>query len=258
MKRSFLGHNKPLVTAMIENTSLQGCLTDMRISLHDGADAFAIDLAMVDNKCREKESVRRLIECTSLPIMIFTYRNYLLETATDDDRATLQLQAAELGVTCCDVMGDLFDPSPTQLTNDNTAVCKQKDLISKIHTYGAEVIMSSHIKEPVTAEYALEHMSRMAERGADIAKLIAYANTPEDFSCAVETTVILKKKLPIPFIYLCSGRYGPMHRYISPMLGSIVTFTAPRYTERVKGYQPLTLKTRQTIDDLIRSFEYRP
>ena len=98
----------------------------------------------------------------------------------------------------------------------------------------------------------------MADRGADIAKLISYANTPDEFVKSVETTRFLKEKLPIPFIYLCSGKYGPLHRYVSPILGSAVTFTVPIFSENFSGYQPLTETARKTVDELIRGTQFFP
>lgn len=258
MKRTFLNHDKPLVTAMIENTTLAGCLSDMRIGLYEGADAYAVNFALLDPECGEPENLKKILHCTSLPIMLFAYREYNLADADDDARAAVQLKAAELGATGCDVMGDLFSPDEMQLTRDPAAIRKQKELIDRLHGLGAEVIMSSHTKVPVTPAYALEHLSRMAERGADIAKLVAYANTPEEFVQAVETTRLLKEKLPVPFIYLCSGKYGPMHRYVSAALGSAITFTAPVYRDRVKGYQPLTGNARRTVDELMRGLDFIP
>ncbi|MDD3334336.1 MAG: type I 3-dehydroquinate dehydratase [Eubacteriales bacterium] len=256
MRPTFLHHEKPLLAAMIESVGLRECLSDMRIAEHDGADALAVDLAMLDPACRQPKEMAQIIRATGLPLLFYTYRNYTLANADDDERAVLQLRAAELGAACCDVMGDLFDPNERQLTCDPAAVDKQKRLIVGLHEAGAEVIMSSHLKTPMSTASVLEQMQRMAERGADIAKLIAYADTPEQFAAAVDTTRILKEKLPIPFIHLCSGRFGPLHRYNAVLLGSLLTFSVPRYTERVLGVQPLTCDARRIMDDLLRHSVY--
>ena len=254
--RSFLETKKPLLAAMIENTTERGCLSDMRIAEHDGADAFAIDFAMIDPACREEEVMKRIIRSTGLPVLLYTYRNYHLENATDEERAELQLRAARMGAACCDVMGDLFCPSERQLTNDPTAVRKQKRLIEEIHQAGAVALMSSHLSEPVGSQYVLDHMSRMVERGADVAKLVAQANTPREFAAAMETACLLQERLPVPFIFLCSGKYGPLQRYNTVLLGGLLTFSVPRYTERVLGVQPLTCDARRTMDELLRRTAY--
>ena len=256
MRPSYLRARRPMLAAMIENTTERGCLADMRLAEHDGADAFAIDYAMIDPACREEDVMRRIIRSTGLPVLLYTYRNYHLENATDEERAQLQLRAARQGAACCDVMGDLFCQAQRQMTDDPTAVRKQKQLIQEIHQLGAEVLISSHVSESMTADDALDHMMRMADRGADIAKLVTQANTPREYAQAVETLCTLKEKLPIPFIYLCSGRFGPLQRYSGLMLGSMLTFSVPRYTERVLGVQPLTCDARRTMDELLRRTAY--
>ena len=84
MRPSYLRARRPMLAAMIENTTERGCLADMRLAEHDGADAFAIDYAMIDPVCREEDVMRRIIRSTGLPVLLYTYRNYHLENATDD------------------------------------------------------------------------------------------------------------------------------------------------------------------------------
>lgn len=76
------------------------------------------------------------------------------------------LAAAEAGASIIDVMGDLYDPSPMELTRNPAAVDKQKRLIDRIHGKGADVVISSHMQCPRTAEQVLEHLSEAAKRGA--------------------------------------------------------------------------------------------
>lgn len=258
MQRSFLNHDKPLVAAMIESTTMDMCLAHIRTGVFSGADAIAVNYSLLGPAFQNKDSMKRIIDCTPLPTLFFAYREYEFEKKTDEYRAGFQLQAASLGITCCDVMADLFDPSPVQFTDNPMAIRKQKDLINSIHEMGAEVIISSHVTTFVDTATVYSRMMEMADRGADIAKLISYADTPDDFVRSVETTKYLKEHLPIPFIYLCSGKYGPMHRYVSPLLGSAVTFTAPVYSELMNGYQPLTSTTRKVIDELIRGTCFQP
>lgn len=258
MQRSFLGHSKPLVAAMVESTTMDMCLAHIRTGVFSGADAIAVNYALLGSQFQNNETMKRIIDCTSLPTMFFAYREYEFEKESDEYRAEFQIRAASLGITCCDVMADLFDPSPVQFSQAPTAVQKQKDLINRIHQHGAEVIMSSHVATFVDTATVYSRMMEMADRGADIAKLISYADTPDEFVKAIETTRYLKENLPIPFIYLCSGKYGPMHRYVSPILGSAVTFTAPVYSELMNGYQPLTNTARATIDELLRGAQFHP
>ena len=47
-----------------------------------------------------------------------------------------------------------------------------------------------------------------------------------------------------------------MQRYSGLMLGAMLTFSVPRYTERVLGVQPLPCDARRTMDELLRRTAY--
>ena len=55
---------------------------------------------------------------------------------------------ADCGAELCDIMGDYFDKQPGEMTYNETAVKKQRNLIDKLHKRGAEVLMSTHIQKP--------------------------------------------------------------------------------------------------------------
>ena len=81
------------------------------------------------------------------------------------------LFALDCGATLCDVMGDIFCKHPEELTDNDEAIQKQMKLIEKLHSLGAEVLMSSHLYKFAPAERVLEIALEQKRRGADIIKI---------------------------------------------------------------------------------------
>ena len=128
-------------------------------------------------------------------------------------------------------MGDLFDPSPFELTRKPEAIEKQMRLIDEIHARGAKVIMSSHMSNDYrTAEQVLEHLQQQSARGADILKIVTGVNNEEQLAEAIRTTMLLNRELEKPFVHLCNGTYSRLHRFIGPKLGVSIAFAVHDYT----------------------------
>ena len=64
---------------------------------------------------------------------------------------------------------------------------------------------------------------------------------------AFRTTVLLKRELSVPFVHLCSGRYGRLQRYVAPSLGAALTFGV---RNSVQGPQPLVGTARRVLHEL--------
>jgi len=256
MRPSFLALKRPILCSIIEAPDTATAMGAIRNDEMDGADAFAVNSALLSPESLEEENARRLIRCTGMPMMFFSYRSKNLADWTDEERGKLQLRLAEQGAACLDVMGDYFDPSEFEFTRDSAAIAKQRQLIKDIHSVGAEVVISSHMPVPRTAEQVLEQMSGMRDRGADIAKMITWIDKPEEFTEAVRTYALLNEKLGIPYIFLCNGRYAHLVRHMAPHLGSVLSFSVPRYGALSVGTQPLTRNLRQTIDAIGRRVLY--
>ena len=121
---------------------------------------------------RTEENFQSLIQSVQLPFMFIDYRSDLFLKADDNARQQYLLLAAQCGSEVIDVMGDLYDSSPLELTHDPAAIEKQKALISRIHELGAKVIMSSHMTSTErSAEEVLEHLNE---------QILARRRYPED------------------------------------------------------------------------------
>lgn len=250
MRPSFLKLQSPYLAAIIEGATPDATIASILKCEHDGAEAFAVSLAAWEPDKLTLAELSRVFRCTGRPMMPLCYRsgNLAAEKLDDDARAELLLLTVEAGAAACDVMGDLYAPAPRERTRDAQAIEKQRRLIDRIHAQGAEVLMSSHASnEFLRGEEILEQLSDFVSRGADIPKIVVRADTEDELLEAFRTTALLKRELTVPFVHLCSGRYGRLQRYVAPSLGAALTFGME---STVQGPQPLVRSARGVLDEL--------
>lgn len=180
-KPSFLSNDHALLTAMVQLGDPESCVTLIRNSAASGAEAFGIQLCYIEQKYKTEETYRYIFSrCGNKPIYITNYRQRENTGLTDDDLAEGMLLGLKAGATLVDVMGDLYDPSPLELTQNPAAIEKQRALIDRIHENGGEVLMSSHTWQYLTPEQILDITKAHEARGADITKIVTCANTEEE------------------------------------------------------------------------------
>ncbi len=250
MKRTFLNQSKPVVTGIFAGQTPQELIAEARFAEFEGADGIAVELCDLKPEFRNAESLKPVIDSVNLPFMFVFYRNDRQQNLDDDARQEVLLAAVDAGASIIDVMGDLYDPSPLELTHNPAAIDKQKRLIDKIHARGADVVMSSHMSTtPRTAEQVLEHLLEQKSRGADLLKIVTAVNTPEELAEAFRTTLLLKQELNSPFVHLCNGKFARPHRFMGPALGVSVFFAVPRYEPRYGMGQPSVRAFRNVLDN---------
>ncbi|MBI4979309.1 MAG: type I 3-dehydroquinate dehydratase [Spirochaetes bacterium] len=252
MRPSFLKLSQPYLAAIVVEATPNACMANIRNAEHEGAQGFMLDMATLPPEHRTPAILEQIIKSTGRPVMPLVYRAGHMPAGifTEEQRAGEMFKALDAGAAGCDVMGDLYDPSPRELTRNPDAVQKQKKLIEKIHAMGGEVLMSSHMPVSLTAEETLEHMQRMQERGVDIAKIVVTADTEEEFIESQRATVLLKRKLTVPFVHLCNGKFGRLQRFVAPLLGASLTFGIREYNELSLGIQPTVRSARTVLNEL--------
>lgn len=244
-RRSFFNRQTPAVALLYKPESMNQAIAEALSAEADGADAIAIELALMPPEDRTLEKFRSLVGSVQLPFMFIDYRKDKWLGADDEARQKVLLLGAEAGAEVIDVMGDLYDPSPLELTHNPKAIARQKKLIDRIHKMGAKVIMSSHMTSTArSAEEVLEHLREQSSRGADILKIVVSIDTEEAMLEGVRTLLLLHKELDKPYVFLGSGRYGRFIRYIGPTLGAAIEFA-------VRDYSPALIYCQPTI----RSFK---
>lgn len=243
---SFLDRAKPVISGIFAGQTPQELIAAARNSEYEGAQGITVDLFDLKPEFRNQESLRRVINSVRLPFMFYFYRNDRWKDSSDEDRQEVLLAAADAGASMIDVLGDLYDPSPMEITYNQSAIDKQKRLIDKIHEKGADVVMSSHMSNSLNTDQVLEHLRALEDRGPDVVKIVTTVNTEEELAEALKTTITLNRELKKPFIHLCGGKYSRFHRFTGPNLGLAILFAVPSYSDRYDFSQP-TIKAMKAV-----------
>ena len=249
MKPTFLTYEQPLLTLLFSGKTPAEVAGKVTRAIREGAEGFCLQTCQLEAQYRNREDYRKIFSAMeNRPVYVTNYRHGVNETASDQTIAEGLVELAESGATLCDVMGDLFDPQPGELTVNPEAVQKQKQLIRRIHQAGAEEIMSSHVLVFTPAERVLEIALAQQERGADIVKIVTGADTMEEQLENLRITNLLKKELKTPFLFL-SGGECQLHRRIGPMLGCCMYLCSLDDEEEPKPVQPMLRKIKAIRDN---------
>jgi 3-dehydroquinate dehydratase len=247
---SFLNKPYPVIAGIMAGQTPQELIASARNSESEGASGITIDLHDFKPEFRNLESFKKIIKSVNLPFMFYFYRNDKWKESSDDDRQEVLLTAAEAGASMIDVMGDLYDPSSKEITYNQNAIDKQKRLIDKIYSKGAEVVISSHTGSVMTTEEVTKHMLELESRGPDVVKIVTIINTEEELAEALRTTITLNRELKTPYIHLCGGKYSRPHRFMCPVLGTSILFAVPYYSDRYTFGQPTIQSMKAVLDNI--------
>ncbi|MBQ7799173.1 MAG: type I 3-dehydroquinate dehydratase [Oscillospiraceae bacterium] len=248
MSKSFLNHERPLLTVMLQCEEPETAIARIRNANCLGADAYGLQIECLKSEYHNPDTYKRLFaEMQNRPCYATYYRGRSNEGKTDEEIAEGLIKIAESGATLVDVMGDMFFLHPEELTNDDDAIKKQMQLIDKLHGLGAEVIMSSHVWKFTSAERVLEMAHEQKRRGADVIKIVAGAETMEQQMENLRITDLLRRELGAPFLFLSGGECS-MHRRLGIKLGCCMALCVYEHDALSTPVQPL-LSTMKTIRD---------
>lgn len=240
---------KPLLTCVLTDKTANNCIATIRNAIYDGADAFYLDFTKLDDEFRSVKSLKRIFDyCEDKPMMVMCYRRDFRPDMTDERIAESLLMTIEAGASIVDIVGDLYNPSPLQLSTDSESIEKQKELANKVHSMGGEVMMSSHTWVPMTPEHTLEHARQLLSRNADMIKIACTATNEQEMQYAFDSTIKLKNELGAPYLHVCMGQYGKLHRVISPMLGSSMALCVQEYNG-IGMYDQVKLRNTKAVFD---------
>ncbi len=248
MIKTFAKQDKPLLTCMVRDTTPDGCIATIRNAIYDGADAFGLHLSCLGNQYHNEDSYKIIFaKMGQRPVYLTNYRGGESAEKTDEQRMEELLVALKAGGTVCDVMGDTFDPSSMELTENIDAINKQMQFIDEVHKIGKEALISSHIMKFLTTEEVLKIALEHQRRGADISKIVVTANNEEEMQ-NLYTTYALKKELQIPFLFLSCGTHYKIHRNVGHMLGNCMTLCMQQHTADSAKFKPVLRAMKQVYD----------
>ena len=274
---SFRALPQPFVCCvLIDDTTVDGMLRTMKLAEYEGADAFVLELQGLDSDQRSPEALRPLFRQATRPIFT-VYRRYSIRGTTfvpaeldEAARMRAQLDLLDLGSIGFDMELDTFDPrpgppahtdegkrynldrssAPREVSHEPRAVEQQMRLIDEAHRRGGEVLASAHTLTRMTPEDAVGLGRLAVERGADALKIVQFCASYEDALEALQTSVLLKRELPIPFVHMAMGEYGKLVRAFAPMFGSMLVFARRDYAPGSFLDQP-PLKSMRALFDSV-------
>lgn len=218
---SFLLKTRPTVVGMLRSNTTEDLLKEISLVLKEGADAVGFQIEALLPKERCAENYNRIIAAMEgRPAYVTHYARCNTLDLSDDELMKELFAAAECGATLIDVRCDLFDRRPDEYSTDHTAIKKQREVISRLHDMGAEVLMSTHLLKYAPCEKVVEIALSQQSRGADIVKIVTDASSDEELCENLKTSVVLKEALDVPSLFLCNGTHCKKHRMLGPVLGS--------------------------------------
>ncbi len=248
MEKTFLNQPRPMLTVMLQCETPEVAIGRIRNANMLGADAYGLQVESLQPEYHTPETYKKLFnEMRGRPAYVTNYRSQYNKGQTDEELAEGLLTLAQNGATLCDIMGDMFCLHPEEMTDDPAAIQKQMQLIEQLHSAGAEVLMSSHIRKFTPAERVLEVALEQKRRGADVIKIVTGAESAEQQIENLRITQLLKQELGAPFLFL-SGGQCKIHRRLGIHLGCCMALCVYEHDALSTATQPL-LSTMKTLRD---------
>lgn len=249
-KRTFFDNEKATLTCMVQGDNPGRIKELMKKSVPQGAEAFGIQFEQMNSEYRNAEVYKELFACAEdKPTYVTNYRYNKNEGKSDEQLAEELLELADCGADLCDMMGDYFDRQPDEITYNETAVAKQKNLIDKLHKRGARVLISSHIMKFTPADEVLKIALAHQSRGADISKIVVGAENTVQQLENLKMINMLKEKLDVPFLFLSGGECKILRR-IGGELGCCMYLCVYEYDNFASPLQPLLKKVKAIRDNM--------
>jgi len=256
MIKKFTEFEKAPLTIMIQENNPNNVIKIVEEAKKEGAEAFCFLINDMEEQYRKESIYREIFDAMgNCPAYIANYTWGINADKSDEYCIEQALIALECGAVLFDVPGDCFCKSENEITYDERAVQKQKELINYIHSTGKEVIMSSHTKKFLQVKDVYSIAESHKERNADISKIVTNADTLEELTENYKISVLLKQDFKHDHLFLCNGKECKSHRLLSPILGSCINLCL--LNEDLTKSQPSLAKMKTFIsnfDDMDNCF----
>ena len=256
----------PALAGVVKEKSVRAAMAQIKNCIYDGATMIDLHLSCLEST--DTESLKKIISSSKLPVLARNYNSTYEGTSagyTEQERVSLMLRAIEAGAAGIDIQGYTYHlPSksgfcgedkysftkgnPKEIVTDEAIISKQCELIERVHSMGAEVLLSCHPGTFMTCDQVVELALFLERRNPDIIKIVTKSSDENDLPEIIKTMMTLKKEIKTPIAYHASGETGLLSRIINPILGGQIAFCVDRYTE-ASVMEQIDLKTARAIVD---------
>lgn len=254
----------PALAGVVRERTARAALAEIKNCYTDGAQMIDLHLSCLADQ--SEEGLRRVIEGSPLPVLALNYQtayDWSAVSYTEEEREALFLSAVRAGAAGVDIQGYTFDPpsksafvgedkysftkgNPKEIVTDEKVIARQRALIDKVHSMGAEVLLSCHPGIPMKREQVVELALFLEKRNPDIIKIVSIASTEEDMLEALHTMRALKREVKTPVSYHAGGKYGALSRVLCPLLGGQIAFCVDRFSES-STLEQMDLRSAKTL-----------
>ena len=266
MKQRISQLQSPALAGVVKSRSVRGAIAEIKNCLCDGATMIDLHMSCLDSP--DEQSLRYIMESTRLPVLALNYNvkcDFSDAGFSEEARAELFLRAVKAGASGIDMQGYTFDlasknrfcgedkysftkGNPKEIVTDAEVISKQCAFIDKVHSMGAEVLLSCHPDIAMTSEQIVDLALFLEKRNPDVIKIVTKAFTKEDLMQSIDAMIMIKKEVKTPVSYHASGPCGAPTRMINPILGGHMIFCVDRYDES-STMEQIDLRAAKAIID---------
>lgn len=254
----------PALAGVIREKSARSAIAQIKNCIYDGADMIDLHISCLESA--DIDSLKSIISASKLPILALNYnKTYEWQDCglSEDERVSILIDAVEAGAAGIDMQGYTFDidsknsfcgedkysftkGNPKEIVTDSAIISKQCELIDKVHSMGAEVLLSCHPGISMSCEQVVDLALFLEKRNPDIIKIVTSAANEDDLIESFKTMSVLKKEVKTVVSYHANGAAGSLSRIVNPILGSQIIFCVDRYDEG-STMEQLDLKTARAV-----------
>ncbi len=201
----------PAVCASVIGTDLDSMKDSLEKAIKAGADIVELRLDRLEKIRGWEELLKHNIPKI---VTVRSKKEGGFFEGKEKERIEILIDAINRGVDCIDI----------SLT---TPQIEKKNVLKNAKKAGSSIILSFHdFEKTPTYEELKKKAEEMKKNGADFAKIIGFARSPEDSIDILKFLILARKEVEIPLIAFAMGEEGKFTRVSAPLLGSPLTYSS--------------------------------
>jgi len=214
MKMIRLGSHQlrtPAVCGAVIGESVNAMSAGLARAMEQGADLVELRL----DGLRERAGWEKLLhEKAKVPIILTNRakREGGRFEGGEEERVRVLLDGIDRGVDCVDI----------ELSTEKKFLSR---VVQEARRRGVSVLISHHnFSGTPKADALVAVAKRMVVAGCDIAKVVTFAETPNDALAALDFLVEVQDEVSVPVIAFAMGDAGKFSRIVAPLFGSPIVY----------------------------------